>query len=397
MKARDVPHSLPRHVPHSLPRDGRQAHSRDSRQAHSRDDRQARSRDSRQAHSRGALAAAIAALLLAAPAPVAAQAPKAASPAKAPEGHEGKAAAQTLFDQAMALRKKGAHEEACVKLAESQRLDPAPGTKFYLAECLEQIGKLASAWTLYTEVADEMATTGQKKREAFARERSAALAPRLARVTIVVPDAVRAPGLVVRRGGVLVGEAQWGVAVPVDPGTHTIEAAAPDRAPFSKTVDVREPGATRTVVLPPWRARPSPSAPPATSPDATAPIPGSTAAPGPAGSKATSMSPLRVAGLALGGLGVAGLAAGAALGGLAIAKKDESNAGPCDAGRDVCSPEGLALRSDAITAATGSTVAFVVSGVLLAAGATLVVLPMTGALRTSVVVRPDRLGLEGRW
>ncbi len=337
-----------------------------------------------------ALAGALAALVLAASLPGAAQTPK---PAKTPESHENKAAAQTLFDQAMDLRKKGSHEEACAKLTESQRLDPAPGTKFYLAECLEQIGKLASAWTLYTEVADEMATTNQKKREAFARERSAALAPRLSRVAIVVPDAVRTPDLLVRRGSVLVGEAQWGVAVPVDPGTLTIEATAPDRAPFSKTVDVREPGQTLTVVLPPWRPpTPGPTATPTTTATATPTGPTSvtpTASP--------SFPPLRTAGLVLGGLGVAGLAVGAALGGLALAKKDESNAGPCDAARDVCSPEGLALRSDAITVATGSTVAFVVSGVVLAAGATLVVLPMTGAVRTSIVMRPDRLAVEGRW
>lgn len=335
-----------------------------------------------------ALGGALAALVLAASLPGAAQTPK---PAKPPESHANKAAAQTLFDQAMDLRKKGSHEAACAKLTESQRLDPAPGTKFYLAECLEQIGKLASAWTLYTEVADEMATTNQKKREAFARERSAALAPRLSRVTIVVPDAVRAPDLVVRRGDVLVGEAQWGVAVPVDPGTLTIEAAAPGRAPFSKTVDVREPGSTLTVVLPPWRPRaPDPTATATSSPAPTGPTSVTPTAPPP-------FPPLRAAGLVLGGLGVAGLAVGAALGGLALAKKDESNAGPCDAARDVCSPEGLALRSDAITVATGSTVAFVVSGVVLAAGATLVVLPMTSAVRTSIVVRPDRLTVEGRW
>ena len=305
-----------------------------------------------------------------------------------PPAQENKVAAQVLFDDAMKLRKKGQHEDACVKLAESQRLDPAPGTKFYLAECLEQTGKLASAWTLYTEVADEMATTGQRKREAFARERSAALSGKLSRVTILVPDSARATGLVVRRGPVVVGEAQWGVAVPVDPGKHIVQATAPGMVPFTKTVEVTEPGSTVTIVLPRWM--------PAAAGAATTAIPIAT------GPRATSAppppaSPLRTASFALGGVGLAGLVVGAALGGVALAKKDESNSGPCDPVRDVCSAQGLSLRAEAITAATGSTVTFIVSGVVLAASATLFVLPMTGAVRTAIIVGPEKLGLEGRW
>ena len=56
-----------------------------------------------------------------------------------------------------------------------------PGTK-----------KLASSWLLYTEVADLMANTGQQKREAAARERAAALSPKLSRLLVIVPQAARA-------------------------------------------------------------------------------------------------------------------------------------------------------------------------------------------------------------
>jgi hypothetical protein len=297
-------------------------------------------------------------------------------------GREPKVAAQALFDEAMALRKRGAHADACKKLDESLRLDPtAGGTKFYLAECLERTGHLASAWLLYTEVADVMAGSGQQKREQFARERAAALAPRLARIQIVVPAAVRSPAIVVKRDNVAVGEAQWGFGVPVDFGSHTVEARAPNMQPFSKTVEVTEPGSTVTVELPAWTPVPAPTA------SVSAPPP-----PAP-----PSSSPLRAAGWVLGSLGVAGFAAGGALGGLALAKQADSNHGPCDLDRDVCSPKGLALRGEAITAATGSTVAFIASGVVLAAGVVLLLLPKAGPARAALVVQPGRLSLEGQW
>jgi hypothetical protein len=190
----------------------------------------------------------------------------------------------------------------------------------------------------------------------------------------------------------VLGEAQWGFAVPVDPGNHTIEATAPDRPPFTKTLELREAGSTITVELPPWTSAPA-----------------VTAAPGPA--PVLSAQPqlpfsLRTAGIALVGLGLAGGAVGAALGSVALAKQAESNRGPCDPASDVCSPAGLALRSDALTAASGSTVAFVAAGALFAAGMVLVLWPTSqehGSARssglpgTALIVHPNSLSLEGRW
>lgn len=310
---------------------------------------------------------------------------------------EAKAAAQALFDEAMALRKKDQLDEACAKLDESARLDPAPGAKFYLAECMERTGKLASAWLLYTEVADVMAATGQSKREAYARERVAALTPRLSRLSVTVPASRRIAGMVVRRDGVVVGEAQWGFAVPLDTGAHTIEATAPGMKPFKRTVELRAPG-TVDVELPAWSA------------DSGGALAGG-ALGGDEGAGLVAEPPsssLRVAGLGVAGLGVAGVVAGAALGGLAMSKRDESNRGPCDPATDVCTPAGIALRADAITAATGSTIAFVAGGVLVAAGAALVVWPLVSgpaptqatsrpAIRAAVAVRPGFVTLEGRW
>lgn len=320
-------------------------------------------------------------------------------------GQDNKVAAQALFDEAMALRKKNAWNETCSKLQESQRLDPAPGTKFYLAECYEQIGKLASAWLLYTEVADVMANTGQQKRESAARERAQLLAGKVARLRVIVSEKARTAGLSVLRDGAPLGEAQWGFAVPVDSGVHTVEATLPGRPPFKKEVNVTEPGSTVDVEIP---ALGTDNAALGSASAVTTATLAPTAAPTNSPPPASGFG-LRGAGFVAGGLGLVSAAIGAALGSVAVGKYNESNRGPCDAARDVCSPAGLALRADAITLATGSTVTFIVGGVLFAGGVVLVLLPSSNAnksapqaslkvpVSTAVRLSPNGISLEGKW
>src|SRR4051812_4594743 len=95
------------------------------------------------------------------------------------------AAAQALFDEAMALMKADKFAEACPKLEASLRLDPAMGTEFNLAGCLERQGQLAKAWAHFVNVADAARAAKQHEREKGARQRAQALEPRLPRLTVV--------------------------------------------------------------------------------------------------------------------------------------------------------------------------------------------------------------------
>jgi hypothetical protein len=86
-----------------------------------------------------------------------------------------------------------------------------------------------------------------------------------------------------------------------------------------------------------------------------------------------------VGGLVVGGIGIVGLGVGAVFAGIASSKNSDSNEAdgatneaPCDS-NDYCSPDGLALRSEAIDAATASTVLFVAGGVLTAGGLLMVI------------------------
>src|SRR5882672_3885016 len=169
------------------------------------------------------------------------------------------AAAQALFDEARTLMKSKRFEEACPKLAESQRLDPGIGTQFRLADCYEQQGKLASAWAGFLDVASVAAAAGQADREKAARGRATHLESRLPKLTIVVPAANRAPGLEIKRDGLAIGEAQWGSAVPMDPGDHQIVVGAPGKREFTGQVSLRE-GAPTTFNVPPLEPAPGGSA-----------------------------------------------------------------------------------------------------------------------------------------
>ena len=148
------------------------------------------------------------------------------------------AAAQQLFDDAKKLMADGKWTQACPKLEESLRISSTAGTKFNLGDCYEHAGKTASAWAQFLSAAAQTKLSGQKEREKAARDRAAALEPKLSRLAIVVPTESRAAGLEVKRDGELVGQAQWGEAVPVDPGEHAVVAAAPGKHAWKAKVEV---------------------------------------------------------------------------------------------------------------------------------------------------------------
>jgi hypothetical protein len=69
------------------------------------------------------------------------------------------------FDDGKRLAAQGRYAESCPKLAESQRLDPAPGTLMNLADCYENAGLTASAWATWLEAASATKQAGQVERE----------------------------------------------------------------------------------------------------------------------------------------------------------------------------------------------------------------------------------------
>ena len=189
-----------------------------------------------------------------------------------------KAAAEELFREGRRLAKEGNFVEACPKFEGSQSLDPATGTLLNLADCYEKVGRTASAWAAFLEVAELSRKEGNSKRTELAEQRARALEPRLSRLTINVPAASRLPGLLVLRDASTLPEATFGLALPVDPGKHEIVAIASGHERWITVVEVAADGARVTVDVPPLTRTPEP---PVAPPPAPAPIPPTSTTPGP--------------------------------------------------------------------------------------------------------------------
>lgn len=293
--------------------------------------------------SGGARCLALGAVLLVQPA-------AAASPASqgATQTSRDRIAAQALFDEGRELMQNGLPSEACPRFEESNRLEPGLGTRFHLATCYEALGKLASAHALFLEVAAEAKQRGQDERERVARQKAQALEPRLSRLTVEVPFS-SSPELRIERDGTPIGSAQWGLAVPVDPGRHRVSASAPGRSPWSTEVSVAAEGAFTRVEVPPLVETQQSFFAPTT----------------------------RKLGLAALGVGVGTIALGSVFTVQAISKKDASKEAGCS--NDRCpTEEGLSLRQQAISAGQRATWAMSIGAVGLGAAAALFWLVPTG-------------------
>jgi hypothetical protein len=274
----------------------------------------------------------------------------AVSAAQAQPSTQAAAVAEALYADGKKLYAAGDYPAACAKFEESVRVDPAPGSKNALAKCFERIGRPASAWSLYREVATEAGLKGEAQRASDAQKAAAALEPTLPKLTIRVSDeAASIEGLEVERDGIAVGKAQWAIALPVDLGEHAIVATAPGKRAWQGKVRVPELGAQVSITVPAL---------------ASAPL-------------LSGTSPQRAAGISIGAVGVAGLVAGGVLGGVAASRwssaKEAAKAGGCvDATRYTgCDQATIDKQASATSFATASTIALVAGGVLAAGGVVL--------------------------
>jgi len=183
-----------------------------------------------------------------------------AASAHAETSADDKAVATALFQEGRALMVEGRIPEACLKLEESQRLDPGGGTILNLALCHEQERKLALSWSEFKEALAFARRDHRADREAAALEHVAKLEPRLSRLTVVVPEAARVAGMRIERDGRELGEASWSLAIPVDGAEHVVRATAPGRLPYATTVALGAEGGAATVEIP--LLVPAPAAPP---------------------------------------------------------------------------------------------------------------------------------------
>lgn len=299
------------------------------------------------------------------------------APALASAQQRDPTAADALFRDGRALLKEKNYAAACPKLAESYRLDPAAGTLFNLAQCEEGRGRLASAHERWQGLVDTLTAAGKlaDERLPIARERVAALGPRVPRLTIRIKRGAPEETIVLRDGVELRG-ASLNAALPVDPGEHVIVA----RAAYRKDAETRVTLAaseTREIEVAPGGE------------DGTRPAPGAASSavpqPAPPPPPAEGTSGRRTAGYVIAGVGIAGVV-GAGITGLMLSGKRSTVDGHCDAGTRVCDAEGADAASSGKTLLRVNTALWAVGLLGAGVGAYLILSGDEAAPRTALGV-----------
>ena len=310
-----------------------------------------------------------------------------------------KAAAEALFDEGKKLLEQDRTAEACKAFEASQKLDAGVGTLLYLADCYERTDRFASAWATFREAAAMAKTAADDKREQIARGRADALEGKLFKLTVSAQDPV--PGLVIKRDGEPLGPSAWGVGLPIDAGTHALEASAPGYVSFARKVEVPKTAGSETVVIPRLEKDEEATRPPDVPPPTTTGAPPPTTPPIPPPEERGSG--LLIGGLVVGGLGVVGLAVTGALAGVASSKYAEGD-DACEG--TVCSdPAAVEQANDARQLGDVPPGTFIAGLGLAAIGATLVIVHFAtapdegGATQVGFSASPDggRLGVWGRF
>jgi hypothetical protein len=251
------------------------------------------------------------------------------------------AAAEELFRQGRAASEQQDFNTACAKFRESNRLDPAVGTVFNIADCEEKLGRLATSWTLFQEVVQRLPPADNRR--AIAEQRASKLEPRVPKLSIRLAHSDRTD-VTVRRDGVSLGSASLDTSLPVDPGDHVVIVEAPGTraAEFHSRVAEGE-NAVLDVAI-----------------GDKLPASGDLGAGVNSGVPVATPGPNHTAAYAVGGVGVAGLLTGAIAGVLTLGKKSTVNS---DCVGKQCSQAGLDAANAGKTLGAITTVGLITGAV----------------------------------
>ena len=282
-------------------------------------------------------------------------------------------AADALFQKGREAMARGDLATACARFAESERLDPAPGTLLNVAQCEEKDGKLTASLTHLNEVLETLPKSDF--RVEYVRRQLAALRPRVPTVTVTLAKGTAARARVIR-DGVELRQGSFDAPLPVDPGVHMFIVRVEGRQDAHEQVTLRE-GQQLTLTL-------------------SAGGPSESVVPVPAQSEADAGGGKPTLGIAVLAVGGAGLVTGVVTG-LMFASAASTYRSHCDS-RGCDGDEGLSAASRAKTLNVVSPVAFGVAALGLGLGTYLVlttkgVAPRQGRLSVEPQISTNAQGL----
>ncbi|MBS1122316.1 MAG: hypothetical protein H6Q90_4544 [Deltaproteobacteria bacterium] len=266
------------------------------------------------------------------------------------------------------------YDAACTKLETSVRLRMQVRPLGLLAACYEKQGRLATAWRTFKDVRRRADGLGDPDLAAAAAEHVARLEPKLARLTLQVPD--RVDGLVIKLDGSAVASSELDKPFELDAGVHVLVVSATNGQASKQDIPIRD-GELKHVTVP--KLAPTPASEPVPSkPPTETPTPTPSPRPGEHGRR-------KLVGLATLGAGVLVLGVGGYFGLSARSTwNDARDAGCADTGR--CPTQaGVDLVDDAHGKGRLSTLFIVAGAVVAATGVVLwVTAPRRAERRTSV-------------
>jgi len=264
--------------------------------------------------------------------------------------------ADALFHEGRKLAEAGDFTHACPKFAESERLDPAPGTLLNLAECEEHLGHIVEAQEHYRLAASGFAK--KDTRRDFCTTKATSLEGHIAHMTLrLAPDAP--PGTIVKKDNAVVAAADFGRAFATNPGMVTLVVSAPNHTDKTYPLTIKD-GDTPDMTL---QVGPVARGEVVVTHDESG-----TTSEKPKSSTSEKASPLRPVGIALGVVGVLGLDGHEA-------RHHTNTETHCNTTTDICADQtGYSAAQDGLVLAPLSTTALIAGGVLAAAGAVFFIL-----------------------
>jgi hypothetical protein len=300
-------------------------------------------------------------------------------------------AARSLAEQGREVFDAGDFERAYDLFHRAYGLVPAPSIALYEARALAKLGRLVQAQETYLRAVRTKLTADSP--EAFrkavheAETEEMALEERIPKLTLVlVGPGAKLSNVSVKADGELLAPELVGVEMPINPGSHVVTAAAPGGDETSVTVTIAEGAKQRfelTVAAPVVKAQPTSAKP-------------SRVVTSPQDRAAPAAHWQKPAGYVAGAIGVAGLATGIVTGSMAQSHYSQVKS-ECPNHTCVDGSSGADELASFRTLRTVSTVGYIVGGVGLAAGVTLIVLAPRSerAASAAVWLGPGSAGLRG--
>ena len=273
--------------------------------------------------------------------------------------------ARALFTEGITLLSAGKTAEACLRLEQSGRLEPAASTILLLANCYDRSGRRALALRTYREGAKAARAQAQVEAAKLADDRARAIEGALPKLVVQrgpTPGAIR-----VTVDGAALSNAELGEPIAVDPGAHAVVAKAEGRRAFSSSIAVRDATVVTIPLLEPEK---------------------------PKVEERSEGSGRRLGGIVVMGAGTAGLVFSAVSAGFANGALSDAKA-QCPSYPARCAPAAQAPNDRAQSWSTSATVSFVAGGLLVAFGAALVFWPVSPRSSVSVGTTGTELFIRG--